>query len=80
MQSCYVSDAHTTREERVFAVGLLPTAPARVTEDIQVRRPEIETTHDAGVSFAQILHVLDAALDTNLPGHRVNTRSVECRG
>ena len=66
LQSGHVGDAHAAGEERVFAVGLLSAAPARVAEDVQVRGPEIQASHDAGVSFAHILHMLDASLDADL--------------
>ena len=61
----------------IFAVGLLSAAPARVAEDVQIRGPEIEASHDAGVSLAHILHVLDASLNADLGRHGVNSRRIE---
>ncbi len=49
LQSGDISYAYAAGEERVFDVGLLAAAPARVAKDVQVRRPEIEPTHNAGV-------------------------------
>ena len=74
-----VGNAHAAGEEGIFAVGLLAAAPARITEDVEIRGPEIEAAADAHVSFARILHVLDAAFDTDLGGHGVNSRRVEGR-
>ena len=67
-------------EERILAVGLLAAAPARVAEDVEVRGPEIETSHDADVSGAHVLHMLDAPLDADIDRHRMNCRDVESRG
>ena len=39
-----VGNAHAAGEERIFAVGLLSAAPARITEDVQVRGPEIQAS------------------------------------
>ena len=80
LQSGYIRHAHAAGEKWVLAVGLLSAAPARIAKDVQIRRPEVEASHDAGVSFAQILHVLDAALDAYLCGHRMNAWRVEGRG
>ena len=77
LQSGHVGNAHAAGQERVFAVGLLTAAPARIAKDVQIRRPEIEASHDAGVSLARILHVLDASLNANLGRHGVNSRRIE---
>ena len=74
-----VGDAHAAGEERVLAVCLLPAAPSRIAEDIEVGRPEVEATHDAGVSFALVLHVLDTAFDADLPGHGMDAGCIESR-
>ena len=52
LQSGHVGNTHAAGEERIFAVGLLPAAPARIAEDVQIGRPEIQASHDAGVAFA----------------------------
>ena len=80
LQSGHVGNSHAAGEEGIFAVGLLSAAPARITEDVQIGRPEIQASHNAGVSFARVLHVLDAAFDANLRRHGVNARRVERRG
>src|ERR1035437_1037273 len=74
-----VGNAHATGQERIFAVGLLTSAPARVTKDIQVRRPEIQAAANARVSLAHVLHMFNASLDTNLGRHGMNPRRVESR-
>ena len=71
--------AHAAGEEGIFAVGFLSTAPARVTEDVQVRRPEIQASADPYVSGFRVLHILDAPLNANLGRHGVNSRRVEGR-
>ena len=80
LQSGNVGNSHAAGEEWILAVGLLSAAPARITENVQIGRPEIQASHDAGVSFACILHVLDASLNANLRRHGVNSRCIERRG
>lgn len=80
LQSGDVSNSHPACEERNFAVRLLSTTPARVAEDIEIGRPEIQATHNAGVSFSSVLHVLDASLNTNLRRHGVDARRVKGGG
>ena len=41
-------DAHARGEERIFAVGFLAAAPARIAEDVDVGRPEVEALEDVG--------------------------------
>ncbi len=79
LQSSDIGNAHAAGEKRIFAVSFLSAAPARVTEDIQIRGPEIQAAHDARMSFAHILHVLDAPLDANLVRHDMNSSSIEGR-
>ena len=80
LQAGDIGNAHAAGQERIFAVCLLPTAPAWIPEDIQVGRPEIEPAHDSNVALACILHVLDAAFNANLSRHGVNTRRIEGGG
>ena len=77
LQSGHVGNAHAAREEGVFAVCLLTAAPARIAKDVQIRGPEVQASHDARVSLAHILHVLDASLNANLGRHGVNSRCIE---
>ena len=39
--------AHLAGQERIFAIGLLAAAPARIAEDVDVGRPEIQPLGDA---------------------------------
>ena len=77
LQSGHVGNAHASGEEGIFAVGFLTAAPARVAENVQIRGPEIQASHDARMPFAHILHVLDASLDTDLGRHGVDSRRIE---
>ena len=77
LQARDVRHAHAAGKEWVLAVRLLPAAPSRIAEDVEVGRPEVEAAHDTGVSFALVLHVLDTAFNADLPGHRVDARCVE---
>ena len=71
-------NTHLPRQERVFAVGLLAATPARIAEDIDIRRPEIEPLEKQVCAFfAHRLFMLDATLDADDPGHLVNGRRVE---
>ena len=40
LQSANKRDAESAREERVFSISFLAASPARVAEDVDVRRPE----------------------------------------
>ena len=79
LQSSYVGNSHAACEERVFAVSLLSAAPARITENVEIGRPEIQASHNADVPLARVLDVLDAALNANLRCHGMNSRCIERR-
>jgi hypothetical protein len=64
---------------RVFAVRLLPAAPARVAEDVDVRRPEREPLVPAALALPHELVVLRASLVPDHDGHFVHERRVEGR-
>ena len=53
-------DAQPAGEERIFAVGLLAAAPARIAEDVDVGRPEGQAIEDAVIALALRLVVLGA--------------------
>jgi hypothetical protein len=69
--------AHAGGEERIFAVGLLAAAPARIAKDVDVGRPEVEAFKDVAVAGAHGLHVLDAAFGADDNGHLVDGGGVE---
>ena len=46
LQARHEGDAHAAGQEGIFAVGLLAAAPARIAEDVDVRRPEVEALED----------------------------------
>src|ERR1022692_4222695 len=58
LQSGDKSYAHPTRDKWILAVGFLPAPPARIAEDIDVRRPEVQALHDVAVSSARRLVML----------------------
>jgi len=64
----------------IFAVGLLPPPPARVAEDVDVGRPEIQAFENVGMTIRLGLDVLDPAFDANDIRHIVNGCRIECRG
>src|SRR5881394_2716613 len=49
-----------SREKRILAVGLLPSAPARVAKEIDVRRPERQSLVSLMRPRSEILVVLGA--------------------
>jgi hypothetical protein len=55
-------DTEAAGEIRVFAVGFLASAPARVAKDIDVGRPEIQTVIDAVVVVGDRVAILGAGL------------------
>ena len=72
---------HARREEWIFAVRLLAAPPARVAEDVDIRRPEIEAVkNDAVAVRIHGLRVHYARLDADVGGHLVNARGIEGRG
>ena len=71
--------AHVPCQKRIFAIRLLPAAPARIAEDVDVRRPEIQPLENVAVPRAHILRMLDAPLGADVDGHLVNLRRVEGR-
>ena len=67
-------NAHAAGQERIFAVGLLAAAPARIAKDVDVGRPERESVKDAVVAFALRLVVLGAGLVGDHVAHAVQHR------
>ena len=80
LQARDIRHAHAPGQERIFPVGLLPAAPSRIAKDVQVGRPEIKASHDACVTLAQVLHVLDATLHPDLRSHGVDAGGIKGRG
>ena len=62
LHAAHEGDAEARGEVRVFAVGLLPAAPARVAEDVDVRRPEGEAVEPRAVAAPLRLVVLGPRL------------------
>ena len=62
LQALDKAHAQARGEIGVLAVGLVAAAPARVAEDVDVRRPEGQPLVDVAVALAHALVVLGAAL------------------
>jgi hypothetical protein len=71
---------HARREHRVLAPGLLPAAPARVTEDVHVGREERQALVPPGPAPLSRRVVLGARLVRDRLGHAPHERVVERRG
>ena len=65
LQALDVRHAEPRREVRVFAVRLLPSAPARVTEQVDIRRPEREALINIAVAVLRSFVILRAGLRRN---------------
>ena len=78
LQAANEGDAELGGEERVFTVGFLPTAPARVAEDVDIRRIEIEPDVLATVAVVggDVVVVLGAAFGGDGVGLLVDQRKV----
>src|ERR1700758_4178181 len=60
LQTLDEGNAHAAGEKWIFAVGLLPAAPARIAKYVDVRRPDGEPEVDAVNVVANSLVVLGA--------------------
>jgi len=72
--------AHTGGEVRIFAVSLLTAAPVRITEDVDVGRPEVEDFKDVAVAGADGLHMFDATFGADHHAHVVDAGRIEGGG
>src|SRR5579863_1811910 len=71
-------DSHSPREERIFAISFLSAPPARITEDVDVRRPEVETLENIAMPCTYGLDVLDSSFGPDGNCHPVNRIQIEC--
>ncbi len=69
-------DAEAAGEEGILAVGLLAAAPARIAEDVDVRRPEGEPLVNAALALADEFVVLGASLVADHRGDAANKRFI----
>lgn len=74
LQALHEGHAHARGEEGILAVGFLAAAPARITEDIDVRRPEGQPLIARVLVLAQELMVLGARLVADRGGDLVHQR------
>ena len=72
----YVGDPHPSCKVGVLAIGLLAAPPARIAEDVQIRRPEIQP-HADEVSMANLLVVLGAGLGSDRRRQVLNQGRIE---
>ena len=77
LQSGDESHSHAAGKVRIFAVGFLAASPARVAEDVDIRRPEVEPFHDVAASGFDRLIMLGARFGTDDDRHLVNQRLIE---
>ena len=71
---------HAARQERVLAIGFLSPAPARIAEDVDVRRPEGQPAIHGVHIFRGIIVMLGAALVGNRRGDLQHQVFVPGRG
>ena len=67
LQSAHDGHAHLSAQVGVFAIGLLPTSPARVTEDIHIGCPESKSLV-AAVGTTLVEHTV---FSTRFVGHGI---------
>ena len=78
LQSADNRHAQLTGQVRIFSVGLHTAAPARVTEDVDVRRPEGQSLVLSGdPGSRQGLPILDPGLVADRRKHLVHKRFIE---
>ena len=65
LQSLHKSDAKAARQIRVLPVRLMAAAPARIPENIYIRRPERQALVNVAVIFSGIGIVFRASLSRN---------------
>jgi hypothetical protein len=77
LQAANIGHAHARRQVWIFAIGLLTAAPARVAENIHVRRPHRQTTVQVGAAVGMHgLQVLGAELGADRVRHALDERIV----
>src|SRR6185312_654141 len=75
------SAADLSGQERILAIGLLAATPARIAEDVDVGRPEIEALGDAVILTRPARHVeLDPRLGADGDAHLLDARRVKGGG
>ena len=71
--------AHAPRQKGVFPVGFLAASPPGIAENINVRRPEIQTLEKSLCpSFIPSTYLI-RAFNTGRNGHLVNDIGIKCR-
>ena len=58
LQSTDKADAEPTRQIRIFPIGLMATAPARIPENVDIRAPDSQALINVTISVAALAIVL----------------------
>src|SRR5579863_2708647 len=74
------SNSHPSCKKWIFAVGFLAASPARIAENINVRRPEVEALHDVATPGAHGLVMLGARFCADYDCHVVDQSGIESCG
>ena len=73
----YEFDAHATGEIRIFPVRFLPSSPAGIAKDIDVRRPEVQAFENIAMPIPHRLDMLDSRFGADHNGHSMDRIGVE---
>ncbi len=76
LQSLDKVDSEAAGKERIFAIRLLTATPARVTEDIDVGRPDIKSEINTMDALAQCFTIFRASLRADRRRHITHQRHV----
>src|ERR1700733_8803773 len=63
-------------KKRIFAIGLLSASPARIAEDVDIRRPDGQAEVETVNSFTHCLVVLGAGLRRNNRSDALKQRGI----
>lgn len=74
------SDAKTSGEERIFAIGFLAASPTRIAEDVDVGGPEGETVVASSIVVEDGVVVFAASFGGDGVGDAVEEVGVPCGG
>ena len=70
---------HARCQERIFAIGFLPTTPTGIAKDIDVGRPEVQAFENIAMPIPQRLDMLDSPFGADHNRHSMDRIGVERR-
>ena len=79
LQTADELNAHLPGQIRVFAVGLMAPAPAWITKNIDIRRPERQAFVPPAIIVANKFMVFGTRLIADDTGRIIHHRAVKCR-